>query len=241
MDALVRYELNGSVATVTMDDGKVNALSADMFDQVNAALDRAQADEAAVVLTGRDGVFSAGFDLATLRAGGHGAARMLLAGFELAERLLQFPRPVVIACNGHAVAMGVFLVLSGDYRIGVSGPYKITANEVAIGLTMPRAAVEILKQRLAPAHFNRATILAETYAPDDAVAAGFLDRVVPPGELHKTAVDLAEAMMQLDMVAHQATKLRARKDTLSAIRDAIVTDATEYQELADASAKTTNP
>src|SRR5215472_1534143 len=118
MKSLVRYEFSQSVATVTMDDGKVNVLSVEMLDQLNGALDRALDDDAVVVLTGRDGVFSAGFDLAVLRAGGPAAAQMLLAGFELAERLLQFPRPVVVACSGHAVAMGVFLLLSGDYRIG---------------------------------------------------------------------------------------------------------------------------
>jgi enoyl-CoA hydratase len=240
MGSLVRYEFSQSVATVTMDDGKVNALSAEMFGQLNAALDRAQEDDGVVILTGRDGVFSAGFDLTVLRAGGPAAARMLQAGFELAERLLAFPRPVVIACNGHAIAMGVFLVLSGDYRIGAGGPYKITANEVAIGLTMPRAAVEILRQRLAPAHFNRAAIVAETYAPADAVTAGFLDRVVEPGELRESAAAIAQAMTQLDMVAHQATKLRARKDTLTALRDAIVADAAQYNELAHAQTETAN-
>ena len=175
-----------------------------------------------------------------LNAGGTAALQLLQAGFELAERLLSFPRPVVVACRGHAVAMGVFLLLSGDYRIGALGPYKITANEVAIGLTMPRAAVEILRQRLTPADFNRATILAEVYQPADAVAAGFLDRVVEPDDVLSTALEVATAMTQLDKAAHQATKLRARRIALSAIRDAIVADAAQYEEQAHAPAETTN-
>jgi enoyl-CoA hydratase len=240
MDPVVRYDFNGAVATVRMDDGKVNVLSPEMLGQLNGALDQVLADEAVLLLTGRDGVFSAGFDLAVLRAGGTGALQMLQAGFQLAERLLSFPRPVVIAGTGHAVAMGVFLLLSGDYRIGALGPYKITANEVAIGLTMPRAAVEILRQRLAPAHFNRAAILAEVYQPADAVAAGFLDRVVEPGDVIGTAMEVAEAMTQLDKAAHQATKLRARKVALNAIRDAIVADAAHYEEQAHAPAETAN-
>ena len=187
MEPIVTYQLEPSIATITMDDGKVNALSGKMLAQLNGALDRAAADRAVVVLTGRPGVFFAGFDLHVLRAGGAEAVAMLRAGFALAERLLAFPMPVVIACPGHAVAMGVFVVLSGDYRIGVAGPYRITANEVAIGLTMPRAAVEICRQRLAPAHFNRAVILAEVYSPDDAVHAGFLDRVVAATELPDAA------------------------------------------------------
>ena len=224
MGMLVSYRLEGSIATITMDDGKVNALSLQMLTDVNAALDRATADRAVVVLAGRDGVFSAGFDLAVLRAGGTDASAMLRAGFELAERVLSFPTPVVIACNGHAVAMGVFLLLSGDYRVGAAGPYRITANEVAIGLPMPRAAVEICRQRLTPAHFNRAVILAEVFSPDDAVGGGFLDRVVQPPELQAVASSSAEALGRLDMGAHAASKLRARDHALSALRAAIDAD-----------------
>ena len=116
MSTLVSYRLRDSVATITMDDGKVNALSLAMFTELGAAFDRAAADRAVVVLTGREGVLSAGFDLPVLRTGGPAAAKMLRAGFDLAERMLAFPAPVLVACPGHAIAMGVFLLLSGDYR-----------------------------------------------------------------------------------------------------------------------------
>src|SRR5579859_147204 len=203
MGSLVRYDFDGSVARITMDDGKVNVLSQEMLAELNEALSRAEADAAIVALAGRAGVFSAGFDLKVLRAGGPSARTMLRAGFELAERMLSFPMPVVIACTGHAVAMGVFLVLSGDYRIGVEGRYKITANEVAIGLTLPRAATEICRQRLTPAHFNRATVLAEVFGPDEAVAAGFLDRVVDAAELTGAARSAADQAAQLDLAEHR--------------------------------------
>jgi len=229
MSTLVVYQLEGSVASITMDDGKVNVMSLRMLAEINAALDRAEKDRAVVVFAGRAGVFSAGFDLPVLRAGGIEAAAMVRAGFELAERILSFPTPVVVACTGHAVAMGVFLVLSGDYRLGAAGPYKITANEVAIGITVPRAAVEILRQRLAPAYFNRAVTLAEPFSPDDAVAAGFLDRVVPPTELADTARALATQLAGLDMAAHGASKLRARAYALGAVREAIEADAAAFR------------
>jgi enoyl-CoA hydratase len=233
MGTLVSYQLEGSVSTITMDDGKVNALSLPMLTELDAALDRATADRAVVVLAGRDGVFSAGFDLAVLRAGGPDAAAMLRAGFELAERILAFPTPVLIACTGHAVAMAVFLLLSGDYRVGAAGPYRITANEVAIGLTMPRAAVEICRQRLTPAHFNRAVILAEVYSPDDAVAAGFLDRVVPASDVHDVAVSAATALATLDMDAHAASKARVRDHALSALRAAIEADGDAFRAVTE--------
>jgi enoyl-CoA hydratase len=229
MGSLVSYRLRDSVATITMDDGKVNVLSPAMFSELAAALGRAAADRAVVVLTGREGIFSAGFDLAILRAGGVASADLLRAGFDLAARLLAFPTPVVVACPGHAVAMGAFLVLSGDYRIGTRGPYKLTANEVAIGMTVPRAAVEICRQRLNPACFGRAVGLAEVFSPDDAVAAGFLDRVVPAAELAQAAAAVAADLASLDLDAHAATKLRARQLTLTAVREAIDTDDAEYR------------
>lgn len=224
MQSLISYQLADSVATVTMDDGKVNVLSLRMITEINRALDQALDDDAVVVLAGRPGVFSAGFDLPVILAGGPAATSMLRAGFDLAERVLSHPRPVVIACTGHAIAMGVFLLLAGDYRVGAAGPFKITANEVAIGVTMPRAAVEICRQRLSPAHFNRATILAEQYQPDSAVEAGFLDRACEPADFWDAVRRIAGELAKLDMDAHKATKLRVRKAALVTIKDAIAAD-----------------
>lgn len=224
MEKAVTYERRDSVATITMDDGKVNALSLGMLRQVNEALDEASSDRATVVLTGRPGIFSAGFDLGVLRKGGKDALSMVKSGFELAERMLSFPAPVVVACSGHAVAMGSFLVLSADYRIGVSGAFRITANEVAIGLTMPRAAIEVCRQRLAPAHFNRAVILADVFSPEEAVAAGFLDQLVAPPELSQTSGEVAQRLAALDLDAHLSTKLRARATVLRDLRAAIERD-----------------
>jgi enoyl-CoA hydratase len=211
-----------------MDDGRVNVLSQEMLAELNDALSRAEANAAIVALAGRAGVFSAGFDLKVLHAGGPSARTMLRTGFELAERILSFPMPVVIACTGHAVAMGVFLMLSGDYRIGVAGPYKITANEVAIGLTLPRAAIEICRQRLTPAHFNWATVLAEVFPPAGAVKAGFLDRVVEAADFDQELATVLVGIAQLDMTAHAATKLRVRKQALAAIHEAIELESASY-------------
>ncbi len=229
----VTYALADGIATITMDDGKVNALSQQMFDGLNDAFDRAESDRAVVVLTGRDGRFSAGFDLGVLGGGGSDATTLLRSGFKLAERMLSFPRPVVIACNGHTIAMGVFLLLSGDYRIGADGPFKIVANEVALGMAMPRTAVEICRQRLAPAHFHRAVILAETYSPDSALSAGFLDRSVSADELQDVARSTAaQFAATLNMDAHATTKLRARDLTLAAVREAMQADEPDFQALA---------
>jgi enoyl-CoA hydratase len=217
----VSYSCDGSIATITLDDGKANALSPGMQASINGALDRAEADQAVAVLTGRPGVFSGGFDLRVLGAGGDEAVAMLRGGFELAHRLMSFPRPVIVACTGHAVAMGSFLLLSADYRVGADGPFRIVANEVAIGLTMPHSALAILRWRLSPAYFDRAVLLSETFDPQSAVAAGFLDRVVDAAQVVSAASEVATAAAQLDARAHVATKRRARKVTLAAIEEGL--------------------
>ena len=224
MTDTVTYRLVDAVATITIDDGKANVLSLATLTALGAALDRAEADGAVVVLTGREGLFSGGFDLGTLRAGGDGAVAMLVAGFETAERLLAFPTPVVAAVTGHAVAMGLFLTMACDHRIGAAGPFRLVANEVAIGMTLPRAAVEILRQRLTPAALVRVATLAEPFSPDTAVAAGLLDRVVPAGELAEAAATTASALATLDMAAHAGTKRLVRAESLAALRAAIEAD-----------------
>jgi len=232
MTDLVTYRYEEPVASITMDDGKVNALSVDMLGALGAAFDRAEADDAAVVLAGRDGTFSAGFDLKVLTAFGPEAPRMMRAGFELALRMLSFPRPIVVACTGHAFAMGSFLLLSGDYRIGVQGAeHKIAANEVKIGLTMPHSALVILGQRLNRSNHDRVVNLSETFAPDTAVAAGFLDALVPADELLAAATHKAAELRELDMRAFAETKLRNRAATLDALRLAIETDDAEFKAL----------
>lgn len=220
----VTYSLTKSIAWITIDDGKVNALSSATFAELNAAFDRAEADQAVTVLCGRPGIFSAGFNLTVLHQDGHDDVHVLQEAFQLASRMLGFPTPLVVACPGHAIAMGAFLLLCADYRIGVSGPFRITANEVAIGLTMPRAAIEICRQRLAPAQFNRAVVLAEDFAPEEAVAAGFLDRVVEPANLLESATEVAELLSGLDMRAHRITKERARRGLLGDLRVALNED-----------------
>jgi enoyl-CoA hydratase len=228
--SLVSYACEDSIATLTMDDGKVNVLSPQMLTELGSALDEAEAEAGVVVLTGREGRFSGGFDLAILQGGGRAAVSMLDAGFGLAERLLRFPKPVVAACNGHAIAMAAFLLNSVDYRLGTAGAYRITANEVTLGLTMPRAAVEICRQRLTPSHFHRAMGLAEVYSPTGSVEAGFLDEVVDPVELAATARVRAVALLALDPAAHAATKLRTREPALAALGAARAADNAELEQ-----------
>jgi len=225
MTARVRYELADSIATITLDDGKKNALSLDTFTELGAAFDRAAADNAAVLLTGREGCFSAGFDLRALGAGGAEAARLVLAGFQLAARVFAFPAPVVMACTGHTIAMGLFLASTGDVRIGASGPFKVGANEVAIGLVLPAFATELLRHRVSPTHFYRATTLAEMFTPEGALAAGMFDRVVAPEEVVGAARAVAVQAAALPRAVFTATKQRVRAPAIEALRAGLAVDA----------------
>ncbi|TNE86680.1 MAG: crotonase/enoyl-CoA hydratase family protein [Deltaproteobacteria bacterium] len=213
----VHYEVVDRVATIRLDDGKRNALSDAVLAEVHAAFDRAEAEGVAVVLTGRDGVLSAGFDLRVMRGGGLAALRMLKRGYSLTGRMLAFPYPVVVACPGHAYAMGSFLLVSGDYCLAVPGDYTLVANEVAIGLTLPRVGGEVLRQKLTPGAFQRAAVLSEAFSPEEGLAVGFVDELVPAEVLLDRARAKARELLALDPEAHAATKLRVRAGTLAAI------------------------
>lgn len=214
----VHYNLDGRVATIRIDDGKRNALSPEVLQQIYAALDRAESDRAIVILSGRESVFSAGFDLNVMKRGGRNAIGMLRSGYALTARVMAYPYPVVAACNGHSFAMGVFLMLSADYVIGSRGDFRISANEVAIGLTMPRVAAAVLKNRLDPAAYQRAVTLSEEFNPESALDTGFFDTLVEPGDLMARAEALAEKLETLDARAHAASKRRIRASLIRRIR-----------------------
>ncbi len=220
----VQYDLQDNIATIRIDDGKRNALSPQVLREIYQALDQAESDHAAVIITGRESVFSAGFDLKVMKRGGMNALRMLRAGYGLTARVMTYPYPVIAACNGHSLAMGAFLMLSADYVIGSRGDFKIAANEVAIGLTMPRVAAATLRHRLTPAAFQRAVTLSEFFDVEGALVAGFFDVLVDPKDLMTVAESRATDLLELDLYAHAASKRRIRAATLRKIRIGIPLD-----------------
>ena len=212
------YRSADGIATITMDDGKVNALSPETLAEIGAQLDRAEEDGAIAVMTGRAQTFSGGFDV---RCGQERWPEMVAAGAALAERILSFPAPVVAACNGNAIAMGAFLLLSADYRVGAQGKFRIGLNEVTIGLTIPWFGIEIARHRLTRPYFDRCANTGVLIGPEEARTAGFLDEVVEPDELMAAAETAARALAAVDRAAHNATKLRVREPVLAGVRDGI--------------------
>lgn len=231
MDGLLDYTLKDGIAILTMDDGKVNAMSPAMLDALHAGLDRAEADGAVVWLRSTARVFSAGFDLAVFAQGTEAARAMMHRGATLAERILGFPFPVIASCAGHAYPMGAFLIMSADLRLAGDGDFTVGMNEVTISMTLPQFAIEIARQRLTPAAFNRCLMTGEMLPPAQAMAAGFVDRVVPMADLDAEAEAAARALTAIDMKAHRASKLKARRPALDALRAAIEAELSDTKAL----------
>jgi len=221
---LVSYQLNDGVATITISNGKANALSHEVFEALNTALDRAEKDKAVVILTGQPGIFSGGYDLKEMQKGPKEATALVTTGSTFTRRLAAFPLPVIGACSGHAIAKGAFILLSVDYRIGVQGGFKLGLNEVAIGMTMHHAGIEIARHRLAPAHFYRSVVNAEIYNPDGAIEAGFLDEAVEPDVLMARANEVAQQFRKLNMKAHAQTKQKTKAGYLELLDHCILKD-----------------
>ena len=201
------YEKLDEVSIIRMDDGKANAMGSEMIAEVNEALDRAEEESRAVLITGRPGLLSGGFDLNVIRSGDAASIQsMINVGTKLLMRIYGFPKPIVMATGGHGVALGGFLLLAADYRLGVVGDYKIGLNEVAIGMTLPPFALMLAKSRIANQYLTNAAITANLYDPEGAVQAGFLDEVSDPEELMPRSIQKTQALAQLDPSAFERTK-----------------------------------
>ncbi|WP_165664191.1 crotonase/enoyl-CoA hydratase family protein [Metapseudomonas otitidis] len=224
MSELISYQLEDGIATLTLSNGKVNAISPDVIAAFNAALDRAEQDRAIVILTGQPGILSGGYDLKVMTSGPQNAVNLVAAGSTLARRMLAHPYPIIVACPGHAVAKGAFLLLSADYRIGVEGPFNIGLNEVQIGMTMHHVGIELARDRLRKSAFHRSVINGEMFDPQGALDAGFLDKVVPAETLLPTALAAAQQLKKINMTAHRNTKLKVRKALLETLDQAIEMD-----------------
>jgi enoyl-CoA hydratase len=227
MSELVTYHLDNGVATLTLNNGKVNAVSHALIADFNAALDQAEQAKAVVIVTGQPGILSGGYDLKVMMSSPQNAVDLVTAGSTLARRMLTHPQPIIVACPGHAVAKGAFMLLSADYRIGVDGPFNIGLNEVQIGMTMHHVGIELARERLTKPAFQRSVINAEMFNPQSAIAAGFLDRVVAADQLMVVANEHAQVLKKINLTAHKNTKLKVRKAFLELLDQAIDIDKTQ--------------
>jgi enoyl-CoA hydratase len=229
MNSLVRYALNNDIATLRMDDGKANVMNAPMLAALNEALDRAEQEAKVVVLYGREGCFSGGFDLGVFKQGGPGEMAMLEAGFRLSMRLVSYPLPVIAACTGNAVAFGALLLLSCDFRIGVDAGARFHISEIRLGMVLPRLMLEVAGRKLAPSQFHAATTLGIPYAPAAAWAAGFVDELVPGYAMQETVQRRCADLLTLDTKSFATNKQRINASVIQSMAMAMEADITELK------------
>jgi len=222
----VQSEIRDGVAVATLDDGKANAIGFDLVAALHAHLDLAEQQAAAVLISGRTGMLSGGFDLAVMRSGPDDVRRLVTAGAELFVRFLEFPRPIIVAATGHAIAAGAILLLASDARVGASGAFKIGLSEVASGMTLPVFAIELARNRLSKRHFHRATNQAALYTPEAAVDVGYLDQVEAADQVVAVARAEAERLGSLAQPAFGATKQRLNGALAAQLRDTLHADLT---------------
>lgn len=222
--ALVTLDITSDIAVLRMDDGKANALSYAMMDELDAALDRALGGAKAVVLAGRAGRFCAGFDLKTMMSGVKEAQALVTRGAHLLMRLYTHPQPLVIACTGHALAGGSLVVLTGDHRVAAEGAFKIGLNEVQIGMPVPVLAMELARDRLDPRFLTRSTLFAEIVDPNGAVRAGWIDEIAPEAEVLERARAEATRLSALPAAAYSLTKSILRERTVKYVQATLVED-----------------
>ena len=224
MSTIVTYTYNDGVATIAMDDGKANVLSHTMWEELEAAFDQAEKSGAIVLLKGRDGIFSGGFDLKEMAKGPEQAILLTARGSKMARRILAFPTPVIAVSTGHCIAMGAFLMLACDYRLGADGAFKTGLNETLIGMTMHNFGIELARYRIPANYFNRCVINAEIWTPTGAITAGFYDQIVPAEQLDQASQMAAKGFSQLNMTAFNGTKNKSRKAFLQLLDQCIESD-----------------
>lgn len=226
----VTLTIDGAVATIVIDDGKANALSHDVLGGIEHALDEIEASDArALVVLGRPGKFSAGFDLSVMTAGPQQARDLLGRGARLGLRLYEFPLPVVFGVTGHALAMGGILLCCADVRIGARGPFKLGLPEVRIGMPVPAFAVELCRDRVDARWFTRALQLALHLSPDEALEAGFLDQVVEPEEVAALAATVAAELAEsLHAGPFKMTRATMRSALAAELRAALADDLAAF-------------
>lgn len=213
----VKTEMQDDTCVLRLDHGKPNSISTAVANELMSGLAEAEESANAVVILGRTGMFSGGFDLPTMGKGPAAAREMLTAGARLLMAIYNHPKPIVIGCGGHAIAMGAFITMAGDERIGASGEFKIGMNETAIGMTLPTFGLELARARLSKRHFDRAVVHSTIYDPQGALEAGILDRVVSPDRLETECFEAAARLAQLKQPAFRNNKRLAHGATVDLI------------------------
>ena len=228
-DPIATLSKENDISIIKLDDGKANAFSYDMLSQVNELLKKVPRDSGALVITGREGLFSGGFDLKTLATGDmEKITKMVQLGYRLLLELFSFDRPIVAAVSGHSIALGLFVTCSADYRIAIDGKYVCQANEVRNNMDIPTQIMEIIKARVNKKYFYPAVYHSDAYSVQDSIEVGYIDEVVSEDQFMKRVMEKAKELATLPHPFYANTKKTAQDDVRQKIADAI----DKYENLA---------
>ena len=228
-DSIATLSKENDISIIKLDDGKANAFSYDMLSQVNELLKQVPRDSGALVITGREGLFSGGFDLKTLATGDmEKITKMVQLGYRLLLELFSFDRPIIAAVSGHSIALGLFVTCSADYRIAIDGKYVCQANEVRNNMDIPTQIMEIIRARVNKKYFYSAVYHSDAYSVQDSIEVGYIDEVVSEDQFMKRVMEKAKELATLPHPFYANTKKTAQDNVRQKIADAI----DKYENLA---------
>lgn len=193
---------------VNFDDGKANVLNSTSLTALNDALEQSR-ESKAVLLKGREGCFCGGLDLKTLPKLAPEELKATLTLFgEFCLNLLTFPRPVLAAIDGHAIAGGTVILLCCDARVGSDRPMKIGLSEVVIGMPLPTFVIRLAELTVPRDKILETVLHGKLYSAEGALGVGYLDQVVPQAEFEAKCLERARALGELPNPAYKLTKER---------------------------------
>ena len=216
---MLRSETRDGIEVVHLGRPPVNALDREFLEAI-AAHFKKLADEGppAVVLTAEGGAFSAGADLFRVLEDGEEYVDASVGALTSAfGALFEFPRPLVVAANGHALAGGAVILCAGDYRIMANGDGRVGVTELKVGVPYPIYALEIIRYAVAPQHLQELVYLARAYRPGDALAKGFVDEVVGPDALMERSLEIAKRLAAIPARSFEVMKKLLRAPTIDRI------------------------
>jgi|TARA_Y200000002_G_C22621317_1_gene638305 enoyl-CoA hydratase len=229
-EKIATFKKEEDISIITLDDGKANVFSSEMSQQVNDCLDQVETEKGCLIITGKEGMFSAGLDLKTIQSGDmEKILDMSSSAFKLLARIFSFPRPVIAACSGHGIALGTFLICCCDYRIGIKGDFMLGANEMRTNMVIPTPILELIKFRVNNSHKYRAVLGAEMYTLEKAKEAGLMDDVVNPEDLMQAAMEKAKDLATMGHPSYTLTKELFIAEPMSKINEAMK----EYEKETD--------
>jgi len=210
---MIDISLEGNVAVATMRHSKANAMDIEFCEAIAARFEELKQSKAkAVVLVGEGKIFSAGVDLVRALEGGADYFRRFLPALSKAFiTAFFFPKPLVAAVNGHAIAGGCVLACCADRRLMAKGTARIGIPELLVGVPFPTIALEVMRFTIAARFIQDVFLTGATYLPEEALPRGLADEIVEPGDLMRRAIAAAEHFAAIRTEAFAITKLQLRQ------------------------------